>query len=66
MSALTTTHYRVDALPFETELEAQAAILIHKDPDVARCTVRHYAEGYYVLVQFGNGGTCWLTKRKVA
>jgi hypothetical protein len=61
---LTTVQYRVDAVPFPDELDARCAIMEYKpgNPD-DDYSIRHYpVEGWYVLVQFPNGGLRWLTR----
>jgi len=62
---LTTTQYRVDAVPFASELDALCAIMefkptAHADDDYS---IRNYVgEGFYVLVMFAAGGMRWLTR----
>lgn len=62
---LITTRNRGDAVPWNTETDALAAIMEHKvaDPGGAYA-VREYPEGFYVLVIFTAGGINWLTQQR--
>jgi hypothetical protein len=64
MNSLTTTQYRVDAVPFADELDAHCAIMEHKPGNPNdEYSIRHYRdEGYFVLVMFPTGGLRWLTR----
>lgn len=62
----TTTQYRIDAVPFVTKADAQAAIDEFKpsDPTSAYSVRNYYEEGFYVLIQFPTGGNRWLTQKR--
>jgi len=59
---LTLTQYRVDATGFQTRAEAEAAMAKHKayNPDDIYSVRQYRGEGFFVLVQFSNGGSRWL------
>lgn len=59
---VTTAFYRVDANPFNSELDVQTAIMEYavSNPDDVY-SIRQYTDGYYVLVLLASGGQVWLT-----
>lgn len=60
MPAIKTTQYRVDAKPFETELDARTAVMqycgeVENLPSGSFNLRQYQGDGFYVLVDIGDG-----------
>ena len=67
MTPITTTQYRVDAVPFASELDVSVAVMeycgeVENLPAAAFQTRSYTNEGLFVLIDIGNGCFRWLTR----